>query len=195
MIIKIDRETIDFLCKHKLTFTQLGICLLIYHQDTAAVIKLQDNVRTIGSALLEQPNGKYKSELRDLIDRGFIEQISNSPNLSNPLAFDNFRLNKDFSKEFLVPSGTIVEELIDAYPKKLYVNGVEFPATSCDFDKLEAAYIKAIKGSLKKHGEILKKLTAYKERNSYAQVGIEKFVGGRLWETLEETIKSTSRGY
>lgn len=195
MLNKIDKETIDFICKYKLTFTQLGICILIHQQDGAAIIKVNQEVGSIGDCLIEQANGKYKTELNDLINRGYITQINTSPQLSNPYGFDNFRLVDFISRELMTPLEEAFQELIDNYPEKILVKGMEYPARACDFEELEKSYLKAIKNSVNKHKQVIARLIAYRERNDYAEVGITKFVGGRLWESLEVATKPKVRGY
>lgn len=195
MLHKIDKETIDFICKHKLTFTQLGICILIHEQNGSVIMRVNKEVGMIGDCLIEQDNGKYKTEINDLIDRGFIKQISTSPELSEPFAFDNFKLSDFVTRELMTSLEEAAQELIDNYPSSVLVGGIEYPARSCDFEELEKNYLKAIKSSVNKHRQVIARLIAYRERNTYAQVGITKFVGGRLWETLEDTTKVKSRGY
>lgn len=194
MLTKLDKETIDLMCKYKLTLTQLGICLLIHEGDAASLIRINTEVATMGNCYLKQGD-KYVSELKDLVNRGFIIQISKSPELSNPNAFDNFKVAEHFSKLFLEPLKNATEELLNVYPDKLFVSGNEFPAKSCVFENLEKAYLLGIKNSITKHKEVIARVTAFRERNRYAQVGIEKFVGGRLWESLEDLTRPKARGY
>jgi len=191
MITDFDEETIDFLCTNKLTFNQFAICLLIFRDDTTTIIKITNEVNVIGDCLIPLGDGKYKTEMDDLIERRFLLRVKEDK--KEPYLLDNFRVN-DKLKDIFTLNG-ITQEFFDAYPAKLIVNGVEYPARSCDFDELEEKYIKAIKSNLAKHKEIVRKLTASKERSPYALTGIMKFIGARGWEEIEETFKAKTRGY
>jgi len=191
MITDFDKETIDFLCTNKLTFNQFAICLLIFRDDTTTIIKITNEVNVIGDCMIPLGDGKYKTEMDDLIDRKFLLRVKEDK--KEPYLLDNFRVNDKLKDIFTL--NDITQEFFDAYPAKLIVNGVEYPARSCDFDELEEKYIKAIKSNLAKHKEIVKKLTASKERSPYALTGIMKFIGARGWEEIEETFKAKTRGY
>lgn len=190
MIFSIDKETIDFLCKNKLTFTQYFICLLIHKQDTTTIIRLQKEVDIIGDCLIAQGNGKYKSEFTDLVDRGFIVRIRTAPK-GEPNLLDDFALTNKFREDWVDFLTLAPQEFFDAYPQHVLVNGVNFPAKGCDFDEMSQKYLKAINNSVRKHKEVITKL---KSLGEYAPINIMKFIGGRMWETVEVS-KAKSRGY
>lgn len=191
MIFDIDKETIDFLCKNKLTFTQYCICLLIHKKDATTIIKLQHEVGYIGDSLIAQEDGKYKTEFLDLVDRGFIKRIRTAPK-GEPKLLDDFALTAKFEEDWIAPIERAPQEFFDVYPNHVLVNGIDYPAKSCDFDEMSEKYLKAINHSIRKHREILPKIKAL---GQYAPVGIMKAIGGRLWDTLEVTAKAKSRGY
>lgn len=199
MIYELDKETIDFICKHKITLNQFAICLLIHKKDTATIIRIGEEIGVVGNCMI--PTGvvegktKYKKEIVDLLDRGFI--ITNFLDKNEPYALDNFILTDKFMEGFLTHETDMFTELWDEYPKFLHIQGLDYPAKSTDFDDLQVKYIKAIKSSKKKHIEILSKLRSYKETNTYALMGIEKFVGSRHWDNMDagSSPKIRTRGY
>lgn len=185
MITKIDKETIDFVCKHKLTFTQFAICLLIYHKDTAGIIQIGEEIGIIGDALLrvkEFPD-KYISELNDLIDRGYVINKSRIP---TEIELDYLILTSKFTSDFgdpLTESEDMAKELWDAYPKHILIDNREVSAVSCIYEQFADRYLKAIKNSKKTHKQAMGAVYAL---GTYAEMGIEKWVGSRQWELKNE---------
>jgi hypothetical protein len=195
MLYEIDNETIDFLCKYKLTLNQFAICLLIHKKDTATMMRINNEIGIIGNYLI--PNGvdtqgkkRYIKEIDDLIDRNFLRLTFIDKD--DKYALDNFEVTNKFTDEF-IQEVDMFEELWMEYPKFLFVNGLEFPAKSADYDELEQKYLKLIKNSKKKHKEIIDKLQQFKSTNTYAQMGIEKFIGSRQWDNITGEIKNLSR--
>lgn len=195
MLYEIDNETLDFLCENKLTLNQFAICLLVYKKDTATIIRISNEIGKLGDYLIpngvdEQGKKKYKKELIDLIDRGFIKLTF--VDKDDRYALDNFEVTERFTKNF-IKDEDIFEEFWKEYPRFIFVNGLEYPAKSTDYEELKEKYIKAIKNSRRKHKEIIEKLKEFKSTNNYALMGIEKFVGSRQWDNLSENNKSLSK--
>lgn len=195
MLYEIDNETIDFLCEHKLTLNQFAICLLIHQKNTATIIRINNEIGVIGNYLI--PNGvdlqgkkKYIKEIDDLINRNFIRLTF--VDKEDKYALDNFEVTSKFTDD-LHQESDIFEELWQEYPRFIYVQGLEYPAKSTDYDELKEKYLKIIKNSKKKHKEIILKLKEFKINNPYAQMGIEKFVGSRQWESLTDNSKPISK--
>jgi len=195
MLYEIDNETIDFLCKHKLTLNQFAICLLIHKKDTATMIRINNEIGKIGNYLI--PNGvdlqgkkRYIKEIDDLIDRNFLRLTFIDK--EDKYALDNFEVTTRFTDNF-IQEVDIFEEFWQEYPKFIFVNGLEFPAKSTDYDELKEKYLKIIKNSKKKHRDIIEKLKRFKVDNQYAQMGIEKFVGSRQWDNFTDEVKNLSR--
>jgi hypothetical protein len=189
MLYEIDKETIDFLCKHKITFNQFAICLLIYKKDTATIIRINEEIGVIGNYLIHKgvnSVGKklFKTELDDLIDRGFITHVF--VDKRDEYSLDNYIVNDKFKEGFLDEEGDMFEELWQAYPKMMYINGIEYPSKTGDYEELKEKYIRLIKNSKRRHKEVLSKLEIHKSLNRYAFMGIEKYIGSRQWENVED---------
>ena len=189
MLVEIDKETVDFICKHKLTFNQLAICLFILKKDVTSIIKIKNEVCYIGDCLIPTEDKEYKQELDDLIHRKFL--IRKIHDKHEPYAFDNFTLNTNFAKEFRTPQ-ELGEEFFSHYPKLGIINGTEYSAKACDFDDMVDKYYKSIKGSIRKHERIIELLKENGDR--YATMNIMKYIGGRVWETDELSTKVKTRG-
>ncbi len=196
MLYEIDNETVDFLCEHKLTLNQLAICLLIYKKDKTNIMKMNHELGVkIGDCLI--PNGldsqgkkKYKKEIIDLIDRDFIRFTFDDK--EDKYNVDNFEVSNRFLKDLGITTN-LFEEFWQEYPKSLFVQGIEYPAKSADYEELEKKYLKLIKNSKTKHKEIIEILRHFKSNNTYAQMGIEKFIGSRQWESLEIEVTQRSK--
>lgn len=195
MLYEIDNETIDFLCEHKLTLNQFAICLLIHKKDTATMIRINTEIGQIGNYLI--PNGvdtqgkkRYIKEIDDLIDRNFLRLTFIDK--ENKYALDNFEVTSKFTDDF-IQEIDIFEELWQEYPKFIFVNGLEFPSKSTDYEELKEKYLRTIKNSKKKHKDIIVKLQQFKSTNTYAQMGIEKWIGSRQWENFTPELKNLSK--
>lgn len=195
MLHELDEETIDFICKQQITFNQFAICLLIHKKNVATLLRINHEVSIIGDSRIpagKDKDGKriYKKEIVDLIERAFI--INNFLDPEDKYALDNFIVTDKFTSAF--PVETIMfEEFWSAYPKSIQVGGVEYPAKATDYDDLSSKYMKAIKGSKKKHREIIAKLEIHKETNPYAVMNIVNFVGSRHWENMSQQEKGKSK--
>jgi hypothetical protein len=193
MIFEIDKETIDFICKHKITFGQYAICLLIQKGDASTLLRLQEEVGHIGDCMIPLGKGKYKNEIEDLEDRGFLENTF--VDKQDYFALDNFKVTPMFTKGLHAILKDAPQQFFDIYPTKLVVNGIEYSARTCDFDEMEEKYLKAINHSVTKHKEVIEKMTNFRKHNTYATVNIMKFIGARAWDELELTTKAKVRGY
>jgi hypothetical protein len=196
MLTKIDKDTITFISKHKLTFQQYAICLLIYHKDTASMIQIEEEIGLIGNCLLplrtKDSNGKpqYKSELEDLIDRGYIINRGKS----NKYELDYLVLTPKFTDSVLVNIHTAPKEIWNEYPRLISVEGKEFSAKSCDFDEFCDLYLKAINWDISEHQRVKEAVKTIKEQGgNYAKMGIKKWVGSRQWDEMELTVKPKIR--
>lgn len=189
MITEIDKETLDFICATKLTFNQFAICLMVAKGDKAALIRLGEEVGLIGDCLIKVGKDKYLNEVEDLEKKGYL--INTFVDKNDYFALDNFKVSDKFLKQVTEPLASAAKEFFDAYPRRILVKGVEYPARSCDFDELEEKYLKAINNSIKKHRAVIAKMQAYTETTPYATLNIMNFVGARGWDDLKaSTTKS-----
>lgn len=195
MIYELDKETINFICKKKISFNQFAICLLINARDTAGIIQIQEELGFIGDRLIKKGDRTYINELDDLIDRGFI--LNHEIDKKDFYALDNFVVTPEFTTGFLGDIDEMCKELWSEYPSTINIRGAEYPTKACDYDEFCKVYIKAIKSSIKTHNEIIAKLKKFKSsHNNYAEMKIMNFVGSRHWENLQnESSKPKIRLY
>lgn len=189
MIAKIDKETVQFICKHRITFQQFALCLLIYHNDTASLIQIEEEIAHIGDCLIPTGKGDYKQEITDLIERGYL--INN--NKKNEYVLDLFVLTPKFTNDFLVDISQAPQEAWDKYPKNLLINNQEVTTKSCNYDEFVTMYLKAINWDIKQHKKALRDIELIKKQSKYAKVKIMNWAGGRLWNEREEEKTTKSK--
>lgn len=184
MIYEIDKETIDVLCKKKLTPTQYFICLLIYHKDVQGVLKYTNETDIV---LGDEVFWRGKEEVRaldDLITRGFL--LNTGVDTRDQYAIDNFIVTDKFTSGFLIGVEEVFKELWETYPKHLLIDNEEKPAKAVDYEETENKYLRAIQFSITKHKEVISKLKAYNKINKYASMNFRNFIGSRHWEDMED---------
>jgi len=169
-------ELVDFLIKHKITFEQYMFLILRHRLDMKNLEKYIKKVK-----------GFARADLRDLIDRGFMDDL-NSPGQEQCSAY--FCMPK-FTHEMWIEHSDAGEELWNTYPSFFCLTGgVRVAARSCDKELLEKTYGKRIKNNLKKHKEVIELLNRAKEMNDIT-MGIEKFVASEHWTVLKEKYNNT----
>lgn len=193
MIYEVDKETVEFICKKKISFNQFVMCLLINAKDTRSIIQIQEELGPIGNRLINKGGNTYINELDDLIERGFI--LNHEIDKRDPYALDNFVVTPKFTTGFLGDQDEMCNELWTEYPPTINIQGSEYPTKVCDKEEFCEKYIKAIKGNVSLHKEIIAKLRIYKSGNQYAQMKLMNFVGSRHWENLNGATKPKTRTY
>lgn len=167
----------DLIIKHKINVNQLHFMYLI-HSGSAAIYRIAEEGKKF-----------YRSEVTDLEHRGFIFNTNKGKLVEN----DQYEINEYTPQgqdilEFFNSDITMGDELWSVYPWSFDINGKSIPAKTCDRDEITDIYMKKIKGSMKRHRQIIKFI-----KRGHAlgllKMGIEKFVKGEQWDYLEEEIK------
>lgn len=175
-----EEKTIDLLVKHKINANQLHFMYLIY-SGSSQIYRIANEGKKF-----------YQSEIDDLIDRGFIENM----NMTRSALNDNYVVLPDSPNgkeilEFFNEDITMGDELWNVYPYSFMGGERTFPAKTCDREEISNLYIKRIKGSAKKHREIIALVKRAVAMN-LINTGIEKFVKGEQWEFLKEELTKLS---
>ena len=175
-----EEKTIDLLIKHKINASQLHFMYLI-HSGSSQIYRIAEEGKKF-----------YRSEIEDLIDRGFIENM----NITRSTLDDEYRVSVDTPEgknilEFFNEDITMGDELWAVYPYSFMGGDRTFAAKTCDREEITEIYIKRIKGSAKKHREIISLVKRAIAMN-LINTGIEKFVKGEQWEYLKEEVNKLS---
>lgn len=139
-----------------------------------------------------------KSRLKDLFnslkEKGIIHKNYN-PEVYNP---NDIEFNKVFMKSWIKNSGELGQELFDAYPSFLNINGKYCSLKNIakkynSLDEFFFAYSSAIGHSIDEHKKVLDLLNWAKE-NDKIRFGICEFVISRKWKELQELKDSNLEG-
>lgn len=189
MIYNIE-EFLDFLCDKKIDANEYLLCMLLYYNDEGMIEKFKNRFR-----IFEPERGKYiKSMLENLIALGYVDDFNDVRDGLKYYDVNLLMVTPKFTQEFLIDKEDAAEELWKAYPKRMFIDRM-VPARSMDYDEFVKKYNSIIKGNKKLHKKILNILENYKKSHDYPEMGIEKFLGSRHWETLEEEQKGEGPGY
>lgn len=139
-----------------------------------------------------------KSRLKDLFnslkEKGIIHKNYN-PEVYNP---NDIEFNKSFMKSWIKNSGELGQELFDAYPSFLNINGKYCSLKNIakkynSLDEFFFAYSSAIGHSIDEHKKVLNILNWAKD-NDKIRVGICEFIISRKWKELQELKDSNLEG-
>lgn len=172
-----EEKLTDMLIGHKINVNQLHFMYLI-HSGSSSLYRIAEEGKKF-----------YRSEVDDLYKRGFIKNLNKGMLIEN----DQYEIDEttDVGKsilEFLNEDITMGDELWNVYPWSFMISDRKIPAKTCDRDMICEVYIKKIKGSTKKHREIIK-CVKRGAALGLLTMGIEKFVKGEQWEYLNEEIQ------
>lgn len=176
------KRYIPFLIKHKITQRQyLAMYLHMFdHQD------LIDEYKKLFAydegTPLEKQNILDYGEIQDLIDKGFmIKVVQNGVGL--------FEFTDKFLKHYGIPE-VITDQLLNAYPNFFQSSEkYRIPLKTMDIFKLRQEYPNAIMNVYEEHLEVMKDLK-YGIDNGYINMGIEKFVASRFWNSIRVERKN-----
>jgi hypothetical protein len=135
-------------------------------------------------------DGGGKERLRSLFDslkaKGVIKKNYN-PNVYDP---DEIEFNQNFIKQYFKLTGELGQELMNAYPTTLYINGrnVSLKNISKKFKDLQEFYFwyaSTIGHSRSKHQEILS-ILEWAKMNDLIHIPIVEFVASCKWNEFAE---------
>lgn len=129
---------------------------------------------------------QLRSLFESLKNKGIIHKDYNTTNYDpNEIPF-----NKNFLKAWLKNSGEIGQEMFEAYPSWLNVNGKLMPLRNIakkfnTLDECFFAYSSAIKHNPEKHKEVMEILDWAKEHD-LINFGITEFICSHKWNDLKQ---------
>lgn len=184
-MFNIDNE-LCLLEKYKLTPTELFTVQVIL------LAKEENNYEPL-KRFNETLNGGLRLELERLQSKGIIIQAYKIPKPGSPFKPEDVEFNKNFLKQFFRASFEMGEELFNAYPQFITIQGVSFNArrVSKKFNDLEdafAKYGKAIKYNDETHNSIIENIKTGIERG-YNFTTLDDFICDRGWLALDSYLK------
>lgn len=180
-MLNIDNE-LCLLEKYKLTPTELFTVQVIL------LAKEENNYEPL-KRFNETLNGGLRLELERLQNKGIIIQAYKIPKPGSPFKPEDVEFNKNFLKQFFRASFEMGEELFNAYPQFITIQGVSFNArrVSKKFNDVEDAfskYGKAIKYNNELHQQILNNIQ-WGIDNGYNFTTLDDFIADRAWIALD----------
>jgi hypothetical protein len=115
-----------------------------------------------------------------LVERGLIEQVI--PSTKNTFQLDYFEVTDKLAKELFFEVDKHIDELYDAYPAFIVIDGRQAFLTAADRNLMSILYAKNIKRDINLHNEVIAKIKA---NEGNINMKIENFIKAKLWEKLE----------
>ncbi|NBP00891.1 MAG: hypothetical protein EBU90_12300 [Proteobacteria bacterium] len=114
-----------------------------------------------------------------LAERGLIEQVI--PSTKNTFQLDYFEVTEKLAKEFFFEIDKHIDELYEAYPTFILIDGKQAFLTSADRNLMSILYAKNIKRNIDTHNEVIAKIKANYDN---INMKIENFIKSKMWEKL-----------
>lgn len=171
-MIEFDRY-ITLLEEKKINANQFLVCWLVHFRMVAEAKRL------VKHNLLAS-----REEIQDLIERGFLLQTKRDSTSLTTLVTTAL-----YTEDLFIDSEDAFEDILKVYPHYFIINGAKVSTRSCDLYELEEIYYKKIvRGSKKKHEEIIKKTKVIAEKMRTGNINwmkLDKYIKGRIWESEE----------
>lgn len=172
-IVLRDKRFLNTLCRLKISPTQWWFMYLLHTKNYPAMLQYIEEVKPFP-----------KADIEDLLERGFIIDL-NRP--EGEVWADLFSLTDKGQTLMFIHTNDAGEELWAKYPNFIMVDAARVSAKTVDKDDLMETYADIISHNPVYHRRVLE-LLEYAIRNGMINMGIEKWVRSRQWESLEELM-------
>jgi hypothetical protein len=171
------KQYLEKLMELKMSPNQFFFCYLLHNDRFPELYEYVENV------------GRFdKEEIKDLLRRGFIQNINENKNFTA----DAFVTTEKFSKKFLADKYEYAKEFFEAYPSFGSIDGRPIVLKSISPDKFYEMY-NYITGKQKSfHDRIMNALKIGKKM-SLVNMKIEKWLDSKQWMLIEKDIKYASK--
>jgi hypothetical protein len=183
-------DVLKFCLKHKICIEQFFFMYLIARKD----FHLSDKV-SLGRRYLNEGNHFKPEDIRDLVDRGFVENFNSAGQYYPELYMLTPLMEAVFANE------EMAEELWDKYPAtfRLHEKGSRFLARGGgDKDEILTLYLQKINFSRQKHAFVMEQLANYVSLVDSGQVNGYKlidFIKQELWDTIATIRQEGTQSY
>ena len=147
---------------------------------------VKDNVLVNGNRARRAINADM---VLSLVQRNLIEQVI--PSTKNTFQLDYFEVTDKLAKELFFEVDKHIDELYEAYPAFILIDGKQAFLTAADRNLMSILYAKNIKRDINTHNEVITKLKA---NHDNINMKIENFIKAKLWEKLsiEDKVEKVS---
>lgn len=180
----------DFVVRKQITVNQFYLCHMLYLRDFVNLEKYILTTYKNDRGAIRDLAFK-KSEVDDLIARGYLVKTGTSD------AIQSYEVTEKFSGEYYIDEEEAGEQLWEAFPKTLTIDGVIQSTRTCDKEEVLETYYRRIKGSRKRHQYILQMTNRYTDLVRSGEMngmGIEKYIKGENWDVVGEALGNTYEG-
>jgi hypothetical protein len=147
---------------------------------------VKDNVLVNGNRARRAINADM---VLSLVQRNLIEQVI--PSNKNTFQLDYFEVTDKLAKELFFEVDKHIDELYEAYPSFILIDGKQAFLTAADRNLMSILYAKNIKRDINLHNQVIAKLKANYDN---INMKIENFIKAKLWEKLsiEDKVEKVS---
>lgn len=172
MYLNVERY-LEILEKTKLTQEEFIFLYLIFRKKYEAIKTYKRIYPTDDGSMIGEKGKQF------LIEKGYLVHSGDGTKPSD------YEITEKFTRLYLSNIFNAADELIDAYPGFIKINGV--PQTLINMDRYQFAikYGERIDHSIDEHLEILKDVKFGRDHD-LIRVGIDMFLGAQMWEKLRE---------
>ncbi len=183
-------EYVSFLTKNKLTCNQFLLLYLLCTEQMVRDSQSKLKYSSTGSIYKWQNEGSgwTTSEVQDLEAKGYVIPISKSN-----YSIDQLIITPKFSELFFINADIAFEEVLDAYPDTITIQGTGFFTKAGDLDKLSSDYKKIVKNSQKKHEEVIELIKFARQKN-LINCKLDKFLTKAMLDSLRRMKGETVNG-
>lgn len=123
--------------------------------------------------------GIKPADIADLVNRNIVVDH----NTTRVKQYDYYDIHDKFHSLFRLHYKGMPQDLIDAYPEYITIEGKKFSTKGVSDHAIALTYLKAINNSPEEHAEVLLDVE-YGKRHDLIRTGIIKFVNGALWRGI-----------
>ena len=172
---------VDFLEEYDLTANQFLFCYLVAIED----------YKNIKRHFVDRNNLLKSTELDKLISNNIIT-IKNYKKNEEGLRLNQIIINSNFSKKIIVNKELAATEIFESYFDYGWWGDTKVPARNIVLEDFVEMYGKIIKNNRQEHERILKITKNYVKSRQYAEVGLEKYIGTRMYNLVDISITKGS---
>ena len=194
--MKLDFINVEKFAKHlydkDIDANQFIICYMLYKKDIKLIEEFKGKFNLTGIHKHASIDEVIRNYIDDLVDKGYIENFNPISGGKRHYKINNFLVTNKFTMAVQADRQKLAKELWDAYPMKILIKDLksgksrEIHAKTVAFDELPDIYGDAIEDDVTLHDKIVKRLIAYKRKNQYIDIGLQKFIDRRYWENLSD---------
>ncbi len=181
---------VEFCCTHKLSINEFFILYLTYRESIASGPKKNEEYKLLYKYITEVEGlSTNKERIKSLEKRGFC--VDKNVESAKDYWPDQIELKPKFYNNLFKFLGGASEEIWEAFPPMINMDGKTFAARTISPEEFEPLYNKAIKNDPQTHKKVLEALIKQKTEGN-VMCGLKKWIECRYWELETTNTKISS---